>query len=169
LPPLEELRATRERPLFSSRRKPDDEVAESETPVAQESPESLPFDLTGVVMGADVAIAILHNRETQETVHLRQGETVEAWSIGEIAPRHIVLRQDDRELRLELFQTKPEGSSGSPALAMPPPAMRPVARHAPPPPSAQAEVPQPRRNLQNNQSQRRSVRRGQQLRRNQNR
>jgi general secretion pathway protein N len=121
MPPLDELQATRERPLFSPRRRPDEQVVtETETPVTQAAPESAPFDLTGIVMGEDRAVAILHNRETQETVHLRQGETAQAWSVAEIAQRHVVLRSEDKQVRLQLFEPKPEGAEGQ-AAAPPPP------------------------------------------------
>jgi general secretion pathway protein N len=116
LPPLEELRATRERPLFSPNRKPDAEVAtRTEEPVIEESPAAVPFELTGVVMGAKRAVAILRNRETMETVHLHQGETAETWSVEEIAQRHIVLSSEGKQVRLQLFDPKPEGAAGSPA------------------------------------------------------
>jgi hypothetical protein len=151
-PPLEELRATRERPLFSPARRPDaDAAAAPDASLVEESPDSLPFELTGVVMGADMAIAILHNRDTQETVHLRQGEMLDTWSIEEIAPRHIVLRQDDRQMRLELFPPKPEGSVMVPS-SLPPPVTRPNPNRL--------EPPQLRRSSQPTASQRRAVRRG---------
>jgi general secretion pathway protein N len=151
LPSLEELQATRERPLFSPRRRPDVEAAGGmESSPVEENPESLPFELTGVVMGADVAIAILRNRDTQETVHLRQGEALDAWSLEEIAPRHVVLRQDDRQVRLELFLPHPEGS-GTPDAAALPGAMRQK--------PANLQIPQTRRSSQMTPSQRRGLRR----------
>jgi type II secretory pathway component PulC len=151
LPPLEELQATRERPLFSPRRRPDVEAAGGmESSPVEENPESLPFELTGVVMGADVAIAILRNRDTQETVHLRQGEALDAWSLEEIAPRHVVLRQDDRQVRLELFLPHPEGG-GTPDPAALPGAMRQK--------PANLQIPQTRRSSQMTPSQRRALRR----------
>jgi len=127
LPPREELEATRERPLFSPSRQPDaqpEPADPSESPVS-EAPESLPFELTGIVMAGDVGIAIMRNRETQEAVHLRQGETLEQWSVEEIASRYVVLRSDDKELRLQLFEDKPNGSQ--PNAGPPPPRVqRPV-------------------------------------------
>jgi hypothetical protein len=151
LPPLEELQATRERPLFSPRRRPDVEAAgEMESSPVEENPEFLPFELTGVVMGADVAIAILRNRDTQETVHLRQGGALDAWSLEEIAPRHVVLRQDDRQVRLELFLPHPEGG-GTPDPAALPGAMRQK--------PANLQIPQTRRSSQMTPSQRRALRR----------
>jgi len=152
LPPLEELQATRERPLFSPRRRPDAEVArETETPVVEESPDALPFELTGVVMGADIAVAILRNRDTQETVHLRRGEALDAWSLEEIASRHVVFRQDDRQVRLELFLEKPEGSAMLDPTMLPPRAMRQN--------PANLQMPQARRSSQMTPAQRRALRR----------
>ncbi|MEA2984236.1 MAG: ral secretion pathway protein [Alphaproteobacteria bacterium] len=151
LPQLEELRSTRERPLFSPRRRPDAEVAgETQTSPVEESPDSLPFELTGVVLGADVAIAILRNRDTQETVQLRQGEALDAWSLEEIASRHVVLRQEDRQVRLELFLPTPEGSATSDPTALPPAGMRKPAN---------LQIPQTKRSSQTNPSQRRALRR----------
>lgn len=135
MPPLDELQATRERPLFSPRRRPDEQVVtETERPVTQEAPESAPFDLTGIVMGEDRAVAILHNRETQETVHLRQGEAALSWSVAEIAQRHVVLRNEGKQVRLQLFEPKPEGADGQAA-----------AQPAPRPPPPNLDNPRPRR------------------------
>jgi hypothetical protein len=132
LPPMDDLHATRERPLFAPQRRPDDETppeAETETQVVEEKPETLNFELTGVVMGTEMAIAILKNRDTQETVHLRQGENVETWSIEEIAPRRVVLRQDEKQVTLELFQDKVEGEDD--AHPKPPTPNRPRVPTAP--------------------------------------
>jgi general secretion pathway protein N len=151
LPSLDELRATRERPLFSPSRRPDVETAAApEAAPVEESPDSLPFELTGVVLGSETAIAILRNRDTQETVQLRRGETLEAWSIEEIAPRHVVLRQEDRQVRLELFPLKPEGSAAVPPRLVPP-TIRPNLNRM--------ESPQLRRSAQPGNAQRRPVRR----------
>jgi type II secretory pathway component PulC len=152
LPPLEELTATRERPLFSPSRRPDVEAPGPEAGPVEESPDSLPFELTGVVMGTDMAIAILRNRDTQETVQLRRGETLEDWSLEEVAPRHVVLRQEDRQVRLELFLPKAEGSAAPP----PPPSPSPVMRPNP----NRLNTPQFRRSAQPNNAQRRPGRRG---------
>jgi type II secretory pathway component PulC len=143
LPPLDGLQATRERPLFAPTRRPDAEAPPAETAVVEESPETVAFDLTGVVMGAETAIAILRNRDTQETVAKRQGEMLENWSLEEIASRHVVLRQEERQVRLELF--KPEND----ANAATPPAFRPN--------PANLEMPRQRRNSQLTAAQRRAA------------
>ena len=152
LPPLEELRATRERPLFSPNRRPDEAAPGPAAEVVEESPDSLPFELTGVVMGTDVAIAILRNRDTQETVQLRKGETLDAWSIEEIAARHVVLRQEDRQVRLELFPAKAEGSGTPPPSPLASQSMRPNPNRV--------NTPQFRRSAQPNSHQRRPPKRG---------
>jgi general secretion pathway protein N len=145
MPPLENLEATRDRPLFSPQRRPNAEAPPEEAAVVEESPENLPFELTGVVIGSDTAIAILRNRDTQETVRLRQGENLEAWSLQEVATRHVVLRQEERQVRLELFSEKSDGPtppSGLPTPVMtrpppPPPPPPPVMTRPPPQPAAQ--------------------------------
>lgn len=152
LPPLEELRATRDRPLFSPNRRPDETAPGPESGPVEESPDSVPFELTGVVMGTEVAIAILRNRDTQETVQLRRGETLEAWSIEEIAARHVVLRQEDRQVRLELFPAKAEGPAAVPPLPLAAQSMRPNLNRV--------NTPQFRRSAQPNSHQRRAPRRG---------
>jgi general secretion pathway protein N len=115
MPPLEELNATRGRPLFSPQRKPDTKVAApTEAPVVEEAPTSVPFDLTGVVSGEDHTVAILQNRETQETVHLKQGESADIWSVAEIGSRHVVLRSEGRQVRLQLFEPQPDGAEPRP-------------------------------------------------------
>ena len=65
MPPLEELNATRDRPLFAPSRRPDTKVAApAEQAAIEEPPAAVPFDLTGIVMGEDHAVAILQNRDT---------------------------------------------------------------------------------------------------------
>jgi hypothetical protein len=119
LPPLEDLSATVERPLFTPTRRPPEEapapVAEA-APVAVPSEES-PADLTGIVSGPDRAYAILTNKKTKEILHLRKGEAIDDWNISEIGPRHVVLRRGPGSLRLELFEEKePDAAGGSRAL-----------------------------------------------------
>lgn len=116
LPPIEELSATVERPLFTRSRRPPDAPA---APAAEASPvavanEESPADLTGIVSGPDLAYAILTSRKTKEVHHLRKGEAIDDWSVQEIGPRHVVLRRGPGSLRLELFEEKePDAASGS--------------------------------------------------------
>lgn len=112
LPSLEELQATRERPLFAPNRRPDATAApvESEAKPIEES-AALPFELTGIVLGPQLAVAILQNRASKETVQLRQGEALDDWTIEEIAARNILVRSDSRRVRLQLFDDKPDAAA----------------------------------------------------------
>lgn len=103
LPPLEDLRATRERPLFNPTRRPPQIVAEPEAPPPIVESVALPFELTGIARGDDVRLAILHNKTTNDEVRLRQGDKIEDWMIEAVADRFIVLRGDGRRVRLWLF------------------------------------------------------------------
>lgn len=103
LPPLEYLRATRERPLFNPTRRPLQIVAEPEAPPLIVESVALPFELTGIALGDDVRLAILHNKTTNDEVRLREGDKIEDWTIEAVADRFIVLRGDGRRVRLWLF------------------------------------------------------------------
>jgi len=110
MPPLESLQATRERPLFSPTRKPPSVVVQPEAPPPIVESASLPFELTGIAVGDDVRIAILHNKTTNEELRLRQGDKVDAWQLEEVADRYILLRADRRRVRMWLVSNaKPPG------------------------------------------------------------
>jgi general secretion pathway protein N len=103
IPPLDELQATRERPLFSANRRPPSVQVEPEAlpPIVESA--SLPFNLTGVALGPDIRVAILRNKDTNEEVRLREGEKINPWTVDVIAERYVVLRGDGKRVRLWLF------------------------------------------------------------------
>lgn len=103
LPPIEELQATRERPLFNPSRRPPQIVVASEAPPPITEAAALPFELTGIALGDDIRIAILHNKTTNEELRLREGDKVEDWMIESVADRFILLRGDTRRVRVWLF------------------------------------------------------------------
>lgn len=102
-PPLEELQATRERPLFSPNRRPPAAEAETEAPPPIVESSSLPFELTGVALGSDVRVAILRNKSSNEEARLKEGEKLDAWTIEIVTDRYVVLRGDGKRVRLWLF------------------------------------------------------------------
>jgi hypothetical protein len=115
LPPLEDLSATVERPLFVRSRRPPE--AALPPPAAESTPvevakEEAPAELTGIVNGPDRTYAILRSVATKEVVHLRKGETIDDWSVQEIGVRHVVLRRGAGSLRLELFAEKDADAGG---------------------------------------------------------
>ena len=110
LPPLENLQATRERPLFNPTRRPPSIVVAPGAPPPIVESVSLPFELTGIALGDDVRIAILHNKTTNEELRLRQGDKLDDWQLEQVADRYILLRGDGRRVRVWLVSNaKPPG------------------------------------------------------------
>lgn len=103
VPPLGELTATRERPLFSSTRRPPvpPEEAEPNAPVTEA--KSMSFELVGVVRSSDSAYAILRNTESKEETRVPKGEKFGVWKVEEIHDRSVVLVADARRVRMRLF------------------------------------------------------------------
>ena len=120
---LEDLSATRERPLFAPTRRPpppprveaSPEVAPVETKAVAVVAEPPPFDLVGVVIGPGAAIALLRNKTTSQVVRLRAGEDSDGWRIGELGVRSVVLDRDGRRESLALAAPQPMG--GAPQIA----------------------------------------------------
>ena len=105
-PALDDLQATRDRPLFSPGRRPPEVAATPDVPDAPppvQEAASLPFELTGTVIGAELKVAILRDRQTQEEVRLREGEEHGPWKIEEVAARYVLFRNEGRRVRLRLF------------------------------------------------------------------
>ncbi|MCP3445703.1 hypothetical protein [Bradyrhizobium sp. CCGUVB14] len=114
--PLKALTGTQERPIFSASRRPPpravaaapaDEVHVPPPPKPVEAPP--PLMLVGAVVGEGDAIAILVNRTDQKIVRLRQGETLDGWSLASVQPREVTFKQGDRSEVLAL--QRPEGTS----------------------------------------------------------
>lgn len=123
--PLSALTVTQDRPIFSAtRRPPPRAVAASPAEVAHAPPPSKPAEapppltLVGAVVGEGDAIAILVNRTDQKVVRLRQGASLDGWSLISVQPREVTFRRGDRSEVLAL--QRPDGTSapaGSPATA----------------------------------------------------
>jgi hypothetical protein len=103
LPAVDELTATRERPLFNPSRRPPEIVVAPDAPTPITEAASLPYDLTGIARGDDVRIAILHNKTTNEELRLREGDKLEDWMLESVADRFILLRAEGRRVRVWLF------------------------------------------------------------------
>lgn len=125
--PLSALTATQERPIFSAMRRPPsravaaspiEEVNAPAPPKPVEAPP--PLLLVGAVVGESEAIAIFVNRNDQKVVRLRQGESLDGWSLTEVQPREVTLKQGDRSevLALQRADGTPAASPvGAPAVA----------------------------------------------------
>ena len=109
---LEDLSATRERPLFRPSRRPPLPVpagvptpASAPVVIAPAALEPPPFDLVGSVVGKHDAIVLLRNRAKGEVVRLHTGEEAEGWRAVSIGLRSVTLERDGREETLALTAT----------------------------------------------------------------
>lgn len=124
--PLSVLTGTQERPIFSATRRPPPRAvaaAPAEQPQAPPPPKPVegppPLMLVGAVVGEGDAIAILVNRTDQKIIRLRQGESLNGWSLAAVQPREVTLKQGDRSAVLAL--QRPEAvpaPASAPGLAV---------------------------------------------------
>ncbi|MGY8706261.1 hypothetical protein RAD16_11035 [Bradyrhizobium sp. 18BD] len=119
--PLSALTGTQERPIFSAtRRPPPRAVAAAPVEEAPAPPPPKPIEgpppltLVGAVVGEGDAIAILVNRSNQKIVRLRQGESLDGWSLDQVQPREVTFKQGDRSEVLGL-QRPAEAASAPPS------------------------------------------------------
>jgi hypothetical protein len=112
VPPLEDLAATRDRPLFSSTRRPPPPPEEpDEAPPITEA-KSLNFELVGIVRSTDAAYAIVRNTESKQETRVPRGERFSGWTIEEIGERSVVLSGEAKRVRLRLYdESKAPGIS----------------------------------------------------------
>jgi general secretion pathway protein N len=133
---LEQLSATRERPLFSPARRvptappppasPPPPVAETPAP-----PPSAPsLALFGIVADEDGARALVRTGASPEILRLRVGDTVESWTVAEIGRTELVLRLGDRTETIGLFAANGRKATPSPAASARAPMVVPPAKMA---------------------------------------
>jgi hypothetical protein len=103
LPTLDELTETRERPLFSSTRRPPDiePAPQAAAPITEGA--SMPFELVGIALGADVSAAIFRNTDSKEETRIAKGGKIGSWNLEDISERAVVLRGNDKRVRMRLF------------------------------------------------------------------
>ena len=112
VPPLEDLSATRERPLFSSTRRPPPPPEEADEAPPITEAKSLNFELVGIVRSADAAYAIVRNTESKQETRVPRGERFSGWTIDEIGERSVVLSGEAKRVRLRLYdESKAPGIS----------------------------------------------------------
>lgn len=111
---LENLKATRELPLFTPSRtapvveatiepQPEPETPEPEAPVETPS-EPPPLRLIGVVMTGSEQVAILSNEGTGEVQRLRPGETYEDWTLQIVDTRTVAFENGDQSHTFKMFE-----------------------------------------------------------------
>ena len=101
---LEDLRETRDRPLFSSTRRPPPAAdgAVLADPQTSETSAAAPFELLGAVRGEHVSYVLLRNRATHEVKRFETDEEADGWKLGAIGYRSVELKRDGRVQTLTL-------------------------------------------------------------------
>ena len=108
---LQDLTATRERPLFS----PDRTAPAAAPPEPEPEPdpgeaEALPVRLAGVVANGELRIALLEDAASSEIVRLSPGQAIADWVLVEIEPRAVLLRHGEQELRVVMGAEAADGA-----------------------------------------------------------
>ncbi len=112
VPALEDLTATRERPLFSSTRRPPPPPEEVEEAPPITEAKSMNFELVGIVRSVDAAYAIVRNTESKQETRVPRGQRFSGWTIDEIGERSVVLSGEAKRVRLRLYdESKAPGIS----------------------------------------------------------
>ena len=105
--PLEELSATRERPIFSPLRRPPSAAATMpyvlpSQPVKQPEPERPQFSLVGTVAGDKKGFGIFLDRSANTEFRLKTGQEHNGWTLREVRGREIVLEKGSETAILKL-------------------------------------------------------------------
>jgi hypothetical protein len=107
--PIESLQATRERPLFSSSRRPPAPAVIAKPVEAPKvvvapppEPEVPAFDLVGIVEGNGQGYAVFINTGTHDIVRLKTGEGQDGWILRSVNGRKAVLEKNNKTAVIEL-------------------------------------------------------------------
>jgi len=118
LQPLQELSATKDKPLFSPARRPPPRPA---APAArQEPPPPPPAPPSVVVLGivsenGDGRAAIRASGAGDKVMRVRTGDDVSGWKVERIEPRRLVLTQGERSVDFALFGGTPKAAKSAKA------------------------------------------------------
>ncbi|WP_315775885.1 MULTISPECIES: hypothetical protein [unclassified Bradyrhizobium] len=139
--PLEQLSATRERPLFSpSRRPPPTDVpppAVVAAPVVQEPsvPERPQLALVGTVVNGDRGLAVFVDTSSKTPLRIRTGADYRGWTLRLVEARSVTLQRGEDVTVLTLLPTpaQPTNSANESFAQMPStPTAPPLAQAGPP-------------------------------------
>jgi type II secretory pathway component PulC len=102
---LDQLSATRDRPLFSPTRRP---PAPPPIVVPVAPPPAPPPDvaLLGVVMDGDDARAVVRVGQEAKTIRVQIGDDIGGWKVGQIEARYLVLLLNGRTAKFGMFNGK---------------------------------------------------------------
>jgi hypothetical protein len=129
--PLDQLSATRERPLFSPSRRPPPPpppaVVQRVEPPRPVDPPSVV--LIGIVAEGGEARALIRTESSSKVVRARLGDEVGSWTVTAIEPRRLTLSHDDRSVSFALFAGNPaKNAAGNAPLGQPEPPVQTAAQ-----------------------------------------
>ena len=96
LPPLEEMRETTRRPLFTASRRPQPPRGQRRREVAGLAG----YVLAGVVIAGNTRIAMLRSRTGAGNLRVRVGDKVAGWTVAAIDSRSVTVRRDGEQRRI---------------------------------------------------------------------
>ncbi len=102
---MDELIATRNRPLFSpTRRRPAPPMANvpPSRPELPVKPEKPPLVLVGTIIGGSKAIAVFRDETTKRPINLRSGESRYGWLLDRVQKRNVLLQKGGLSVSLAL-------------------------------------------------------------------
>jgi len=103
--PLDDLSATRDRPLFSPTRRPPPPPPQIvyTPPPPPPPPEPPNVSLVGIVMDGEEARALVRFTTVNKVIHARIGDDIEGWKVAQIEGRKLVLSLDGRLATFTMF------------------------------------------------------------------
>ena len=100
-----------QRPLFAPSRKP---PPPQEAKTADEPPPSSPdYQLLGVVLDANSAIAVLRRESTGAGVRVQVGDMIEGWLVAAVEREAVTLKRDEEEPQIIRFKKACSKSAGT--------------------------------------------------------
>jgi hypothetical protein len=122
--PMSALSVTRERPIFSTTRRPPAPPAPKPVVEAAEPPPAPPesphLALLGTATGETENVAVVIDQTTKSLVRLRAGEAVSGWFLRSLDSRTMILEKEGRSVTLSLpaiTSPAPQGSAELTAAA----------------------------------------------------
>jgi hypothetical protein len=104
LPSLDQLSATRDRPLFSpDRRKPAPPPAVAPLATPQQQPQKPKFTLMGIIVTSSETIVLLQDAGTSELITVRSGQSVGRWQIVANSNYSAKITDGKEEFTLQMF------------------------------------------------------------------
>jgi hypothetical protein len=114
--PLTSLSGTRDRPIFSSSRRPPAPaaapaiIAKVVAPPKPREPERPPLSLVGTIASGEEGFGIFLDQSTKTALRLRLGEDFQGWKLRTVQGREATLEKDQQAITLAL----PQPSVGQP-------------------------------------------------------